>query len=95
MDAEQLLELENFAKLPGFTKKDIATSLGLDYDAFIELLISDSDIRNAYNKGRLTWDATFNAKVDQLSNQGSGPAQSLIYKMKNDAKFQELRDTYK
>lgn len=91
---ELLSEIEQYAELPGFTTKEIATCIGLSYAEFKLELDSCEELRRALDKGRLKSKAEFNKKVSLLSNQGSGPAQTLLNKLKQDAQFQELRDFY-
>ena len=93
---ELLSEIEQYAELPGFTIKEIGTCIGMGYAEFKLELQNNEELRRAFDKGRLKSKVEFNKKVSQLSNQGSGPAQTLLNKLKQDAhaQFQELRDFY-
>lgn len=92
---EQLKELQELAELPGITPQEIAVILQVNVDAFVlELLKTDCHIHKAYNTGKLKSKATFSKKVMQLSNQGSGPAQTLVAKLMKDAEIKNMRDLY-
>lgn len=92
---EQLGDIEEFAKLPGMTVRKIAISLGLDFLELVrEIDMKGSAAHIYYYKGKLVADVEFKKKVKLLSNQGSGPAQTLLHKMNSDARFDELRDRY-
>ena len=94
MNKEELTDLEELAALPGITEKEIAIALGLDPDEFKMRLDTDQPVKDAYNKGKLTAKIEFIKKVKQLSSQGSGPAQTLLLRIQNDEKVQELRNSY-
>ena len=92
---EQKKELQELAELPGITSQEIATIMQLNVDEFdTELLNTESDIYKAFNTGKLKAKATFSKKVMQLSNQGSGPAQTLVAKLMKDAEIKNMRDLY-
>lgn len=92
---EQLKELQELAELPGITSQEIAVILQVNVDEFdVELLNVESVIHKAYNTGKLKSKATFSKKVMQLSNQGSGPAQTLVAKLMRDAEIKNMRDLY-
>lgn len=95
MSESELQQLEELAKLPSFTIKKISQVLNVDEDWLREQISAGCEIADAYNRGRLAADVEFNKKVQLLSNQGSGPAQTLVDKMKKDAEYQELRNYYK
>lgn len=92
---EQLIELEELAKLPNFTIRKISLVLKVEEQWLKAMISSGGPIADAFNRGRLTNEVEFNKKVNMLSNQGSGPAQTLMDKMRKDAEFQELRNCYK
>jgi hypothetical protein len=92
---KQLVELEELAKLPNFTIRKIALVLKVPEDWLKDEISKDSPVSDAYHRGKLANEVEFNKKVNMLSNQGSGPAQTLMDKMRKDAEFQELRNHYK
>lgn len=92
---EILDDIEELAKLPSFTPLKIAKALGIEYAVFMEQLEDDeSPIAQAYNKGQLLSNAEFDKKVIQLSNQGSGPAQTLQRNMKKESEYYKLLESY-
>ena len=92
---EILNEVTEFAKLPQFTPGMIARAVGIPADEFLEVLENpESALAMAYDKGQLLSKAELDKKVIQLSNQGSGPAHSLNYKMRNDAQYYKLLEHY-
>lgn len=95
LDEKQLQELEELAKLPNFTIKKMALVLGVKEHELKLEIENGGAVADAYHKGRLTSEVEFNKKVQLLSNQGSGPAQTLVDKLRRDAEYQELRDHYK
>lgn len=94
-DNSLLADLEQLAGLPGITKLDIGLYFGLGEDEFNDLLLKNAGARDAYNKGRLVAKVEFTKKIKQLSQQGSGPAQSLLLRLMNNEEFKELRSYYK
>lgn len=95
LDEKQLQELEELAKLPNFTIKKIALVLGVKAEDLKQEIDTGGPVADAFNRGRLTSEVEYNKKVQLLSNQGSGPAQTLVDKLRRDAEYQELRDAYK
>jgi hypothetical protein len=95
LDKSLLPDLEELASLPGITKRDITLYFGLEEESFDQILLNDSAAKNSYDKGRLVAKVEFTKKIKQLSQQGSGPAQTLLLKLMNNEEFQELRSFYK
>lgn len=95
LDKSLLADLEELASLPGITKRDISLYFGLDEESFDQILLSDAAAKNAYDRGRLVAKVEFTKKIKQLSQQGSGPAQTLLLRLMNNEEFQELRSFYK
>lgn len=92
---EQKTELMELAKLPGQSIKDIATIMQIDYALFRKnLLDKESDIHIAFHTGRGEMNIEFDKKVMQLSKQGSGPAQTLAYRMMRRTKVNDLLEFY-
>jgi hypothetical protein len=92
---EQKIELIELAKLPGQSVKDIATIMQLDYMQFrMELMNKESDIHIAFYTGRGEINIEFEKKLMQLSKQGSGPAQTLAYRIMRRTKVNDLLDFY-
>lgn len=92
---EILDEVTEFAKLPQFTPGMIARAVGIPEDEFLEAIEdSENPLAMAYDKGQLLSKAELDKKVIQLSNQGSGPAHSLNYKMRRDTQYYKLLDHY-
>lgn len=89
---EQLTEL---AKLPSLTPSMIARILGLnEADFFDALEDKEHPICIAYDRGQLLALAEFDKKVIQLSQQGSGPAQTLLKNIKKDTEYYKLLEKY-
>lgn len=92
---DQLIELENFAKMPQYSITDIAHILQIDVKEFaLQIHLPGTAIANAYNKGKLIASAEFGNKITQLSNQGSGPAQTLLAKLKKETEINNLIEYY-
>jgi type II secretory ATPase GspE/PulE/Tfp pilus assembly ATPase PilB-like protein len=92
---EQKTELMELAKLPGQSIKDIATIMQIDYTMFRQnLMEKESDIHIAFYTGRGEMNIEFDKKVMQLSKQGSGPAQTLAYRMMRRTKVNDLLEFY-
>lgn len=92
---EILQEVTAFASLPSFTPTMIAIALGLDKESFIRLIeVVDSPAYLAYNKGKLLAKAEFDKRVQLLSKQGSGPAQTLEMKLRREAEVNKLLERY-
>jgi hypothetical protein len=87
-----LNEIEELAKLPEFTPKDIGRVVGIDD----QLITGDDDTpeKLAYLRGKLIEKAEHNKRVNQLVKAGSGPAQILAVRMRRDAEFERLRQHY-
>ena len=92
---EILNEVTEFAKLPQFTVGMIARAVGIPEADFKSALEDKDDpLCIAYDKGQLLSKAELDKKVIQLSNQGSGPAHSLNYKMRRDTNYFNLLEHY-
>ncbi len=72
-----------------------ALILGIEEPIFLEAMQDvENPITRAYNRGKLIAEVEFDKKVIQLSNQGSGPAQSLLYKMRINQEYYTLLASY-
>lgn len=92
---EKLSQIEEFAKLPQYTPLMIATAVSIDGDTFLDALEEPTHpIYLAYQKGILISKGELDKKIIQLSNQGSGPAQSLHYKQRLDNNYFKLLEKY-
>lgn len=92
---EILDELTELAKLPSLTPKQIARILGVDEDEMLDALEDKEHVVCiAYDKGQLLAQAEFDKKLIQLANQGSGPAQTLLNKIKKDTEYNKLLEKY-
>ena len=92
---EILQEVTDFSSLPSFTPKMIAIALGIDKELFLEQVeLEGSKINLAYQRGKLLAQAEFDKRVQTLSKQGSGPAQTLELKMRREAAVNKLLDKY-
>jgi len=90
-----LEELTELAKLPSLTPSMIARILGINEADFFEALEDKAHpLSIAYDKGQLMSIAEFDKKVIQLSNQGSGPAQTLLKNIKKDTEYYKLLEKY-
>lgn len=89
---EQKTELTELAKLPGLSAQEIAIIMGIeDFVQFVqECNRPGSDCYFAYQRGRLLTKAELMKKVKQLSDQGSGPAQTLLHSMIKKQEYNEL-----
>jgi len=88
-------EITELAKIPGLSIADIADILGLKRDLFFaELKNPDSDVSQAYNKGKLLNKAELGKIIKRLSDQGSGPAQALMERMLRKIEVQNLLQEY-
>lgn len=88
-------ELTELAKLPGLSAHDIAIIMGIKPSLFdVEIAKKESDIYMAYFKGRLLTKAELSKKIKQLSDQGSGPAQSLLAKLIKEQDYNEILNLY-
>lgn len=95
LSENQIEELKQLAQLPGQTFKDICIIMQLDFDLFLaDIANPESVVHKAYFTGRATSNIAFEKKVKQLSDQGSGPAQTLFYKLLNRARIRELLEFY-
>jgi hypothetical protein len=91
----QIQELTDLAELPAETTRSICRIMQLPYDYFLlELQDPESDIHKAFFTGRAKGDIAFQKKVTQLATQGSGPAQTLVYKLRRDQQLNELLQYY-
>lgn len=92
---EILEELTELAKLPSMTPLMIARILGIDETTFLEAMQDKEHVAAiAYDKGKLIAVAEFDKKVVQLSNQGSGPAQTLQRNIRKETEYYKLLDYY-
>ena len=87
---EQIYEIQQLATLPRYTKKQVCEILGLEY---VDML-DDKEFNRAFKSGKLLAAGQFDKKVQALSNQGSGPAQSLLHKMMKERETDEMREYY-
>lgn len=90
LTSEQIEAVKELAMLPSYTAQKICRIMGIDYDT----MSHDADFSNALDSGRLLSAGQFDKKVQTLSNQGSGPAQSLQLKMMQHTETQEMREYY-
>jgi GTP1/Obg family GTP-binding protein len=92
---EILKEVTDFASLPSFTPKMIAVALGIDRLTFLSEIQKEGTTLNiAYERGKLMAQAEFDKRVQTLSKQGSGPAQTLELKMRREANVNKLLENY-
>lgn len=91
---EFLKSLEEIASVPGMTELKIAKYLQIKYFDLLELLATDNRVSNAFERGRLILEIRINKTILKQAEQGSGPAQTLVLKIKNDTEFQRLLDWY-
>lgn len=95
LSKEKLEMLQDFAKLPQMTIQDIADILQVDRtELHRQLLIPGTEVFEAFQKGKLLASSEFGKKVTQLSNQGSGPAQTLLSKLKNESEINSMINYY-
>ena len=87
---ELLSKLTELAKLPDYTPAIIARVLGIE----VADLMAPGKFKDAYDAGKLSSLGEFNKKVVQLSNQGSGPAHTLINRMNANRELNEIREYY-
>lgn len=92
---EQLKTIEEFANMPHFSITNIADVLQVDPDKLGRMiLLENSPAAVAFKKGRLMSQAEFGKKLTQLSNQGSGPAQSLVNRLRNETELNSIIEYY-
>ena len=90
-----LNEITDFAKLPSFTPQMVAQAVGIDFNEFqLALENPESDIAMAFNRGKLLAKAELDKKIAQLSQQGSGPAQSLQISLIRQSEYYRLLEHY-
>lgn len=78
MSPEKLQAIEELAELP-FSTSELAELIEMDENELrAHILNKESDVGKVIRRGRLRTRAEFYAAVIKLSNQGSGPAQSLL-----------------
>lgn len=87
---EIIEEVKELAQIPEYTPGDIAKIVGVQ----VEDLLSEPQLREAYDYGRLKMRGDFGKKVVTLSNQGSGPAQTLLKKMMIDQEIKTMQEYY-
>jgi hypothetical protein len=93
--SEQFLtDLEEIAAVPGMTELKISKFFRLNYLEFVELLATNTQVSEAYDRGLLILEMRINKTILKQAEQGSGPAQTLILKINNDAEVKRLRDWY-
>ena len=93
---EQKAEITELAKLPSLSAEEIAIIMGFeDIMWFVmQSSLKGSDVYLAYQRGRLMTKAELSKKIKQLSDQGSGPAQTLLAKMIKDQEYKEILNSY-
>lgn len=90
-----LEQITEYAKLPSFTPTQIAIALGISVQVFLsEMQNTSSPIYIAYHAGSISAKVEFNQAVQKLSTNGSGPAQSLLHKLNQQAQINNLIDFY-
>jgi hypothetical protein len=73
----------------------IARVMGIEEAVFLEALEQkEHPLTIAYDKGQLLALTEFDKKVIQLSNQGSGPAQSLQKNIRKETEYYKLLEHY-
>lgn len=87
---EILTEIKQLALLPSTTKKTVALALGIP----LSDLTGDTEAAEAYLSGKITARAQLDNKIVQLSNSGSGPAQTLHEKMMRQNTINEYIEYY-
>lgn len=87
---EEIAEIQQLAMLPRYTKKQVCEILGLEYPE----MLHNEQFNRAFKSGKLLAAGQFDKKVQALSNQGSGPAQSLLHKMMKERETDEMREYY-
>lgn len=90
-----LEELEALAALPGLTNEEISIILGIESSLFTnEIKKHNSQLSIAYHKGKLLSKSQLAKKIKTLSDQGSGPAQTLQEKLYRQTTIQNLYNEY-
>lgn len=83
-------DIEEWGKLL-LTKEETAEAVGVDYFEFID----NDEYMEAYKKGRLITISTHKKKIISLANQGSGPAQTHLEKLRMEDKMNQIRNAWK
>lgn len=92
---ELLKELTNLAELPNLSDREIAVILGIDSDAFIANIDDRStEASRAYSLGKLKAKAELGKRIQTMSKQGSGPAQTLERKMRLETEVKNTLERY-
>lgn len=84
---ELLNDITEWGKLL-LTEKETANALGVDYAEFI----ANNEYTEAYKTGRLLTISAHKKKVITLANQGSGPAQTHLEKLRKEQEIEQLRN---
>jgi hypothetical protein len=87
---ELVEEIKELSQIPEYTPGEIAKIVGIS----VEELMSVPGLREAYDYGQLKLRGDFGKKVVQLSNNGSGPAQTLLKKMIQEQETRTMREYY-
>lgn len=90
MNSETIIKITELAKQPEYTPGMVARVLGIDYTLFLE----EGPAKDAFDSGKLQARLELNRKVAKLSNQGSGPSQTLLAKMLRQNEIDTLREYY-
>ncbi len=95
LNDEQLKSIEEFAAFPQFTIQDVANIIEVDGEELMrQILLLNTDAAKAHKTGSLKASAEFGKKVTVLSNQGSGPAQTLMAKLREKSEVNTLIQYY-
>jgi hypothetical protein len=86
---ELILQVTELAKIPDYTPGKVARILGIETP-----IMEDETLRDAFEAGKLIASGELGKKVQQLSNQGSGPAQFLLSKMMKENEVNTIREYY-
>lgn len=90
-----LAQIQTLAGTPGQTPTSIAIACGITPIEFLaQLKLADSEIYRAYHAGHLLSAAEYGQKVQQLANQGSGPAQTLQHRIAKDTSIKTVQEFY-
>lgn len=85
----KLEDIEEWGKLL-LTQGETALALGISLVEFQ----ADEDMVRAYKKGRLITVSTHKKKIIALANQGSGPAQSHLEKLRKEEDIDSIRNAW-
>jgi hypothetical protein len=87
--SDLIQDIEEWGKLL-FTLEETADAVGISYD---ELLANDEYIK-AYKRGRMIAIGTHKKKIVTLANQGSGPAQTLLEKIRKEEEINKILNAW-